>query len=77
MMRICIVTPSEEFAASAGVRIRYDRLALAAAELGHKISLQPITTFQARGDFVHDVYIFAKTYTPHACVLALRMLQHG
>ena len=76
-MRICIVTPSEEFAASAGVRIRYDRLALAAAELGHKISLQPIATFQVRGDFVHDVYIFAKTYTPHACVLALRMLQHG
>lgn len=77
MMRICIVTPSEEFGASAGVRIRYDRLALAALELGHKISLQPITTFQDRGDFAHDVYIFAKTYTPNACVLALRMIQHG
>ena len=76
-MRICIVTPSEEFVASAGVRIRYDRLAVAARELGHEIALQPIADFQSRGDFQHDVYIFAKTYTPIACLLARRMRQSG
>lgn len=76
-MRICIVTPSEEFSASAGVRIRYDRLAQAASALGHDIFVQPIVNLQSRGDLRHDVYVFAKTYTPAAALLALRMRQNG
>ena len=76
-MRICMVTPSEEFSASAGVRIRYDRIALAMRELGHDMVLQPIANFQSRSDFSHDVYVFAKTYTPVANVLARRMRQAG
>ena len=74
-MRVCIVTPSEEFSASAGVRIRYDRLAAAARFIGHEIVLQPMAEFKSRGDFVHDTYIFAKTYSPIAPVLAQRMRQ--
>lgn len=76
-MRVCIVTPSEEFNTSAGVRIRYDRLAAAAQMTGHDIVLQPINEFQSRGDFVHDAYVFAKTYTPIAPLLAWRMRQAG
>ena len=76
-MRVCIVTPSEEFSASAGVRIRYDRLTAAARMIGHEISLQPIGEFQSAGDFVHDAYIFAKTYTPVSTLLAWRMRQEG
>ena len=76
-MRICIVTPSEEFSASAGVRIRYDRIALAIKELGHDMVLRPVATFQSRADFHHDAYIFAKTYTPVSQYLARRMRQIG
>ena len=76
-MLVCIVTPSEEFAVSAGVRIRYDRLAVAARFIGHDIEIVPIADFQTRGDFRHDVYIFAKTYTAASCLLAWRMRQCG
>jgi len=76
-MRLCIVTPSEEFAASAGVRIRYDRLQAAAGGMGHAIDIVPLGEFQSRGDFRHDAYVFAKTYSPVAPVLAWRMRQSG
>jgi hypothetical protein len=76
-MRICVVTPSEEFSVSAGVRIRYDRLATAARLSGHEVTLQPIAEFQSRGDFTHDAYVFAKTYSAVATLLAWRMRQDG
>ncbi|MFT3988312.1 hypothetical protein [Aestuariivirga sp.] len=76
-MRLCVVTPSEEFAASAGVRIRYDRLQAAAPGMGHAIDIIPITEFLSPGDFRHDAYVFAKTYSPVAVLLAWRMRQAG
>jgi hypothetical protein len=76
-MRVAIVTPSEEFAASAGVRIRYDRLADAASLLKHTIDVVPIAELSSPGDIRHDAYVFAKTYTPLSCLLAWRLRQCG
>lgn len=76
-MRICVVTQSEAFASSAGMRIRYDRLAAGAAALGAEISAVPIGSLRSKSDLAHDVYLFAKTYSAHAFVLAHRMRELG
>lgn len=74
-MRICIVTPSQSFATSAGVRIRYDRLQ--AAIRGAEISIAPIETLDSKKKLVHDAYVFAKTYTAHSYLLGHRLRQMG
>ncbi len=74
--RICVVTQSEAFATSAGMRIRYDRFRDGA--IGHDVSIvaRPIAEV-IREPFDHDVYVFCKTFTPMALALAAVLRKAG
>lgn len=74
-MRVCVVTPSKSSSASAGVRIRYDRLRAAAPYAD--ITIAPIGTFDSKPTLVHDAYVFVKTYEANAYILAHRLRQMG
>lgn len=70
-MRIVIVTPSRDFAASAGARVRYRRLADAAPP--GVIVMCPIDDLPREG----DAYLFAKTYQAAAPALAYGLAARG
>ena len=74
--RICVITQSAAFAASAGMRIRYDRFREGSVGLDVTIVAQPIDAIVGK-PFDHDVYIFCKTFTPEALILAALLRQHG
>lgn len=75
---ICIVTQSESFAVSAGMRVRYERFIEAAKLYGITIFAQPIQKIlDGRPDFSSDVYIFCKTFTPDALILAYAIRRSG
>ena len=75
-MKICIIISSDEWRATAGVRIRYMRMQPALKKNGHTLELKTISSFslaQAQGvDF--DVYVFTKTHDVQSVILA-RMLR--
>ncbi len=70
MSRICIVTQSAAFASSAGMRVRYDRFIAGANRPGVEIVVEPIADILERRELEADAYIFCKTFTPEAVVLA-------
>ena len=74
--RICVITQSAAFAASAGMRIRYDRFREGSVGQDVAIVARPIDTIIGK-PFDHDVYIFCKTFTPEALVLAALLRREG
>jgi hypothetical protein len=76
-MRICVLAPSASYLASAGVRIRYRRIESPLSELGHELSVLPITEFKRPEDFKHDVYIISKCYDARALVAARLIAARG
>lgn len=76
-MKICVLTPSAKNLASAGVRVRYRRLESPLSELGHELSVLPITEFKRPRDFKHDVYIVSKGYDARALVAARLIAARG
>ena len=76
-MKLTVIIPSEDWRHTAGVRIRYDRLAPELAALGHRLELQPITAFRAGTQFDSDAYLFSKTYDVGAVVLARQIRASG
>jgi hypothetical protein len=76
-MKICVLTPSATNLASAGVRVRYRRIESPLLELGHELSVQPITEFKRPQDFKHDVYIVSKCYDARALVAARLITARG
>ena len=76
-MKLTVIIPSDDWRNTAGVRIRYARLAPRLAALGHRLDLQPITDFRAGASFDSDVYLFSKTYDAGAVVLARQIRASG
>ncbi|HEX2869667.1 MAG TPA: hypothetical protein VHP33_00395, partial [Polyangiaceae bacterium] len=76
-MKLCVLTPSASILASAGVRVRYRRIESALSELGHQLSVLPITEFKRPSDFKHDVYIVSKCYDARALVAARLITARG
>lgn len=74
--RICVITQSQAFAASAGMRIRYDRFREGAVGQDVTITARPIDAVIGK-PFDQDVYLFCKTFTPEALVLAARLRNEG
>lgn len=76
--RICIVTQSAEFAASAGMRIRYERLMAGSSGQDVEIVARPLSEVgPPKADFDCDAYIFCKTFTFEAIALAWAMKRSG
>lgn len=76
-MKICVLVPSGSDLASAGVRMRYRRIESPLSELGHELSVLPITEFKRPWDFKHDVYIVSKGYDACALVAARLITARG
>lgn len=76
-MKICVLAASASILASAGVRVRYRRIGSQLAELGHELSVLPITEFKRPRDFKHDVYIVSKCYDARALVAARLIAARG
>ncbi len=76
-MKICVLAPSASYLASAGVRVRYRRIESPLSELGHELSVLPITEFKRPQDFKHDVYIVSKCYDARALVAARLIAARG
>ena len=76
-MKICVLAPSASYLTSAGVRVRYRRIEGPLAELGHELSIRPITEFKRPQDFKHDVYIVSKCYDARALVAARLIAARG
>lgn len=76
-MKICVLAPSANYLASAGVRVRYRRIEGPLAELGHELSVLPIAGFKRPQDFKHDVYIVSKCYDARALVAARLISARG
>jgi hypothetical protein len=76
-VKLCVLTPSANHLASAGVRVRYRRIESPLAELGHELSVLPITQFKRPQDFKHDVYIVSKYYDASALVAARLITARG
>jgi hypothetical protein len=76
-MKICVLAPSASHLASAGVRVRYRRIEGPLSELGHELSVLPITEFKRPQDFKHDVYIVSKCYDARALVAARIITARG
>ena len=73
-MRLVIVTPSEAFASSGGVRIRYGRLMEAAG--AHEVALRSIATLDVAHEEA-DAYLFTKTYQAAAPAIAYGLAARG
>jgi hypothetical protein len=76
-VKLCVLTPSANHLASAGVRVRYRRIESPLSELGHELSVLPITQFKRPQDFKHDVYIVSKYYDASALVAARLITARG
>ncbi len=76
-MRLCIVTPSQEYLALAGVRIRYQRVAERLASRGFELSLEVIDQFRSVGQLRHDAYLFSKCHDARAMLLARLLRDQG
>lgn len=76
-MKICVLAPSANYLASAGVRVRYRRIESPLSELGHELCVLPITEFERPRDFKHDVYIISKCYDARALVAARLIAARG
>lgn len=74
-VKICIVTQSAEFNVSAGMRVRYQRFINAAAD-GIEITARPIDEILGR-PFEADIYIFCKTFSLAAILLAGEIRRSG
>lgn len=74
-VKICIVTPSAEFNASAGMRVRYQRFISAGAD-ETEITARPIDEIWGR-PLEADIYIFCKTFSFAAILLAGEIRRSG
>jgi hypothetical protein len=76
-VKVCVVVPSAEYLAQAGVRIRYRRIEPYLAALGHQLMLAVIDEFRRPDHLDCDVYLFSKCYDARAIVLARLMHAAG
>lgn len=76
-MKICVVLPSEQQKAQAGVRIRYERITAELQAGGHSLELVPITDFLLNTRPNHDCYLISKCYDARALLLAAQLRRAG
>lgn len=76
-MRICVVISNDDWRKSAGVRIRYDRIAPALAARGGSLELRAIDTLDGRQAFDADIYLFSKCHDIRTVLLARQMRASG
>lgn len=76
-MKICVVLPSEQQKAQAGVRIRYERITAELQAIGHTLELVPITEFLLNTRPDHDCYLISKCYDARALLLAAQLRRAG
>ncbi|MEL6584470.1 MAG: hypothetical protein AAFQ36_11615 [Pseudomonadota bacterium] len=76
-MKLCIVIPRDEWRATAGVRIRYDRLVEPLRARGIEMELRSIDAFRANAASVADVFLISKCYDARSVALARLLTQSG
>ena len=76
-MRICAVVPSEQHLTTAGVRIRYQRIASHLEAMGHSFSLKLIDDLQLRPKPDCDVMLISKCYDARGIAVAAEMRAQG
>lgn len=69
-MRLCVITPNDEYLGQAGARIRYQRLAEALRRSGHDLALRPLARVAGPPDLTDDVYLLSKCHDARALLLA-------
>lgn len=77
MKTICIVVASNEYMASAGVRIRYRRISNTIESYGWRIRFQVLDDVRPEGALDDDAYLFSKCYEAKSFVLAARLRDAG
>jgi|GEM_PF-803971 len=76
-MKICVIIANDAWRATAGVRIRYNRLQPVLERLGHRLELKAIADFSTLRGEDADVYIFSKTHDVRAVILARLLRAKG
>ena len=76
-MNICVLVPSEEHMAQAGVRIRYRRIERELRALGHELQVALIQTIRGPSDLAHDVYVISKCVDARALLFARVLMDSG
>lgn len=76
-MKICVIAPSEQYLAAAGVRIRYQRIAKHLATLGHELRIAVVDTLNKASALTDDVYLISKCYDARALVVARLLADNG
>lgn len=69
-MKICVLTPSEDYLKRAGVRIRYRRLENHLRDQGHNLDIIPIHNLTSKVKFVHDIYLISKCNDARALIIS-------
>lgn len=76
-MKICVVVPSEDQLATAGVRIRYQRIGAKLQAMGHSLKLALINDVQMKPKPAFDAYLICKCYDTRAIMLAAGLRSQG
>ncbi len=76
-MRICVVVPSVDHMATAGVRIRYQRLEPWLRAAGHELTLKLIDDMLPKSMGLFDVYLLCKCHDARSAVLAAELTARG
>jgi len=76
-MKLCVVVPTEEYLAQAGVRIRYERIRTPLQTHDCEIDIVVIDALLGRKDFSHDIYLFSKCYDARVFLMAALVRKYG
>ncbi len=76
-MRIAIYLPSEDQIATAGVRIRYNRLIPPLKAAGHEVRILQIDSFRNTDEKPADICLFCKCHDARSLIVASRLRDLG
>lgn len=76
-MRICVLVPSEDHLATAGVRIRYQRVGAMLKDRGHSLEVAVIDAVQPQAKPLTDIYLLCKCHDARSIVLAAGLKAQG
>ncbi len=76
-MHIRVLVPSEDHLATAGVRIRYQRVAAKLIEKGHSLEVAAIDAVEPQVKPLADIYLLCKCHDARSIVLAAALKAHG
>ena len=76
-MRIVVAVPSEDQKHTAGVRIRYHRLAPFVTALGHELVVELVDDIVAGPSVPSDVFLISKCYDARSVILASELRGRG